>query len=210
MFTGILATIDECLAFLRQHPEYKESATYIVKYEQCLSRALTWIRVGVMADIEASVNDVRDRQSQLQAGGLRKSCGRGGADDDTFALLYGVFATRASSVKYVIIAVFLLLQRQRSQWLSKRFSHVMEFQAMLEMNVIRPISTHGQQLLTPIIQATLTHMFSSCADSSCALTRQSCNFILGLCDDEFRLYRQFFSTAQLSGRSSSRLGRSST
>lgn len=38
MFTGILATIDECLTFLRQHPEYKESAAYLVKYEQCLSR----------------------------------------------------------------------------------------------------------------------------------------------------------------------------
>lgn len=31
-----------------------------------LFRAMTWIRIGVMADIEASVNDVRDRQSQLQ------------------------------------------------------------------------------------------------------------------------------------------------
>ncbi|KHJ89964.1 Sec34-like family protein, partial [Oesophagostomum dentatum] len=96
MFTGILATIDECLTFLRQHPEYKESAAYIVKYEQCLSRAMTWIRVGVMADIEASVNDVRDRQSQLQVDYAK--LGRGGADDDTFALLYGVFATRANSV----------------------------------------------------------------------------------------------------------------
>uniref|UniRef100_A0A1I7WVF0 Conserved oligomeric Golgi complex subunit 3 n=1 Tax=Heterorhabditis bacteriophora TaxID=37862 RepID=A0A1I7WVF0_HETBA len=37
-FTSILASIDECLSFLRQHPEYKESAVYIAKYEQCLSR----------------------------------------------------------------------------------------------------------------------------------------------------------------------------
>ncbi|KAJ1347545.1 hypothetical protein KIN20_002624 [Parelaphostrongylus tenuis] len=195
MFTGILATIDECLAFLRQHPEYKESATYIVKYEQCLSRALTWIRVGVMADIEASVNDVRDRQSQLQVDYAK--LGRGGADDDTFALLYGVFATRASSVKAALSVA------------EQRFSHVTEFQAMLNECYQAYFNTR-QQLLTPIIQATLTHMFSSCADSSCALTRQSCNFILGLCDDEFRLYRQFFSTAQLSGRSSSRLDRCST
>ncbi|KAK6017378.1 Sec34-like family protein [Ostertagia ostertagi] len=171
MFTGILATIDECLTFLRQHPEYKESAAYIVKYEQCLSRAMTWIRVGVMADIEASVNDVRDRQSQLQVDYAK--LGRGGADDDTFALLYGVFATRANSVKAALSVA------------EQRFAQVPELQAMLAECQQAYFNTR-QQLLTPIIQATLAHMFSNTyADSSCALTRNSCAFILGLCDDEF-------------------------
>ncbi|KAL6730791.1 hypothetical protein Aduo_001730 [Ancylostoma duodenale] len=192
MFTGILATIDECLTFLRQHPEYKESAAYIVKYEQCLSRAMTWIRVGVMADIEASVNDVRDRQSQLQVDYAK--LGRGGADDDTFALLYGVFATRASSVKAALSVA------------EQRFSQVPELKAMLAECQQAYFNTR-QQLLTPIIQATLAHMASTYADSSCALTRSSCAFILGLCDDEFRLYRQFFSTGQVSGGPPSRFGR---
>ncbi|RCN31805.1 nuclear transport factor 2 domain protein [Ancylostoma caninum] len=183
MFTGILATIDECLTFLRQHPEYKESAAYIVKYEQCLSRAMTWIRVGVMADIEASVNDVRDRQSQLQVDYAK--LGRGGADDDTFALLYGVFATRANSVKAALSVA------------EQRFSQVPELKAMLAECQQAYFNTR-QQLLTPIIQATLAHMASTYADSSCALTRSSCAFILGLCDDEFRLYRQFFSTGSAS------------
>ncbi|KJH47410.1 nuclear transport factor 2 domain protein [Dictyocaulus viviparus] len=195
MFTGILATIDECLAFLRQHPEYKESAAYIVKYEQCLSRALTWIRVGVMQDIEASVNDVRDRQSQLQYFHVDYAkLGRDGADDDTFALLYGVFATRANSVKAALSVA------------EQKFSQVPEFQAMLNECYQAYFNTR-QQLLTPIIQATLAHMFNTCSDSSCALTRRSCTFILGLCDDEFRLYRQFFSTSEVSSQPSSRSNR---
>ncbi|WKX89835.1 hypothetical protein Q1695_009019 [Nippostrongylus brasiliensis] len=192
MFTGILATIDECLTFLRQHPEYKESAAYIVKYEQCLSRAMTWIRVGVMADIEASVNDVRDRQSQLQVDYAK--LGRGGADDDTFALLYGVFATRANSVKAALSVA------------EQRFAQVPELQAMLA-ECQQAYFTTRQQLLSPIIQATLAQMSSTYADSSCALTRNSCSFILGLCDDEFRLYRQFFSTGQPSAGILSRSGR---
>lgn len=58
---------------------------------------MTWIRSGVVADLEASVADVRDRQAQLQVDYAK--LGRLGADDDTFALLYGVFASRANSVK---------------------------------------------------------------------------------------------------------------
>lgn len=192
MFTGILATIDECLTFLRQHPEYKESAAYLVKYEQCLSRAMTWIRIGVMADIEASVNDVRDRQSQLQVDYAK--LGRGGADDDTFALLYGVFATRANSVKSALSVA------------EQRFANVPEFQAMLGECQQAYFNTR-QQLLSPIIQATLAHMFSTYSDSSCALTRNGCSFILGLCDDEFRLFRQFFSTGQAQSGPPSRFGR---
>uniref|UniRef100_A0A8L8Q650 Conserved oligomeric Golgi complex subunit 3 n=1 Tax=Heligmosomoides polygyrus TaxID=6339 RepID=A0A8L8Q650_HELPZ len=194
MFTGILATIDECLTFLRQHPEYKESAAYLVKYEQCLSRAMTWIRIGVMADIEASVNDVRDRQSQLQVDYAK--LGRGGADDDTFALLYGVFATRANSVKSALSVA------------EQRFANVPEFQAMLGECQQAYFNTR-QQLLSPIIQATLAHMFSTYSDSSCALTRNGCSFILGLCDDEFRLFRQFFSTGQAQSGPPSRFGRRS-
>uniref|UniRef100_A0A183D671 Conserved oligomeric Golgi complex subunit 3 n=1 Tax=Gongylonema pulchrum TaxID=637853 RepID=A0A183D671_9BILA len=38
VFTQILSTIDECLRFLRSHIHYKDSAAYITKYEQCLSK----------------------------------------------------------------------------------------------------------------------------------------------------------------------------
>lgn len=37
-FMQLLATIDECLTFLHNHPHYKDSSVYITKYEQCLSK----------------------------------------------------------------------------------------------------------------------------------------------------------------------------
>ncbi|KAK6009671.1 nuclear transport factor 2 domain protein [Ostertagia ostertagi] len=179
MFTGILATIDECLTFLRQHPEYKESAAYIVKYEQCLSRAMTWIRVGVMADIEASVNDVRDRQSQLQTT-------LNWAEEElmTILLLYSTGCTLGCRAKICTGSG--------------------SCKPMLAE--CKQAYSYRQQLLTPIIQAYLAHMSSKLF---CALTRNSITFHLGLCDDEFRLYRQFFSTGQVSGGPPSRFGRRS-
>uniref|UniRef100_A0A914RUW4 Conserved oligomeric Golgi complex subunit 3 n=1 Tax=Parascaris equorum TaxID=6256 RepID=A0A914RUW4_PAREQ len=40
-FTQLLATIDECLTFLRAHMYYKDSALYVAKYEQCLSKLVS-------------------------------------------------------------------------------------------------------------------------------------------------------------------------
>ncbi|CAI4221805.1 unnamed protein product [Auanema sp. JU1783] len=178
-FTAMLATIDECITFLKQHPEYKESAVYIGKYEQCLSRAMTSIRMGVLSDIEVSVTDVREKQAQLQVD--YEKLGKGRADDDTFALLYGVFASKASSVKTALSVA------------EQRFSAVPEFQAMLAECQQAYFQTRVQ-LLGPIIQATLNHLANIRGESSCGLARSGCLFILRVCDDEYRLYKQFFNT----------------
>uniref|UniRef100_A0A915B293 Conserved oligomeric Golgi complex subunit 3 n=1 Tax=Parascaris univalens TaxID=6257 RepID=A0A915B293_PARUN len=174
-FTQLLATIDECLTFLRAHMYYKDSALYVAKYEQCLSKALTAIRSGVLADLEASATAVAERQAQL---GVQNAY----SDDDTFALLYGVFAAKANSVRAALSVA------------EQRFANVAEFESMAA-DCHRAYFSIRQQLLTPTVQKTIEQLLSHHADSSCALTRSGCAFLLRLCDDEFRLYKQFFSVA---------------
>lgn len=38
VFPQIISTIHECMMFLREHPEHRESLVYLEKYEQCLSK----------------------------------------------------------------------------------------------------------------------------------------------------------------------------
>ncbi|VDM39807.1 unnamed protein product [Toxocara canis] len=174
-FTQLLATIDECLTFLRAHMYYKDSALYVAKYEQCLSKAMTAIRSGVITDLQASAAAVAERQTQI---GVQHTY----SDDDTFALLYGVFAAKANSVRAALSVA------------EHRFANVPEFESMAA-DCHHAYFSIRQQLLTPIVQKTIQELLSRHSDSSCALTRNGCAFLLRLCDDEFRLYKQFFNVA---------------
>uniref|UniRef100_A0A0N4UXM4 Conserved oligomeric Golgi complex subunit 3 n=1 Tax=Enterobius vermicularis TaxID=51028 RepID=A0A0N4UXM4_ENTVE len=174
-FMQLLATIDECLSFLRDHIQYKDSLLYIEKYNQCLSKAMTAIRVAVLSDLEASVNAVRDRQAQLDADAGQYSY----PDEDTFALIYGVFAGRANFIRSALSAA------------EQRFADVPEYQAMAA-DCQNAYFSIRKQLLSPILHKTIEQLLQKHAESSCALTRNGCSFLLRLCDDEFRLFKQFF------------------
>ncbi|MFH4974928.1 hypothetical protein AB6A40_001637 [Gnathostoma spinigerum] len=184
VFTQILSTIVECLTFLHQHPGHKDAAAYIEKYEYCLSRAIAVIRVNVMADLEASIQAVRDHQCQLQLEDYANPY----ADDDTFALLYGVFAVRAGAVKTAIGVA------------ESHFKGVTEFESMVA-DCYQTYFSIRNQLLSPAIEKTIDRLLSQHKNSSCALTRSGCTFLLRLCDDEYRLFNQFFITEGVSSSS---------
>ncbi|VDK79504.1 unnamed protein product [Litomosoides sigmodontis] len=175
VFTQILSTIDECLRFLSDHIHYKDSATYITKYQQCLSKAMTVIKMGVMADLEASHNAVKDRHMKLDVDNRRS----GYSDDDTFALFYGVFAARANSIRSALNVA------------EQHFRDVTEFQLMVA-DCQQAYFKIRYEMLEPVIKSTIDELRRTHENSSCALTRNGCAFLLRLCDDEFRLYKQFF------------------
>ncbi|EJW77033.1 hypothetical protein WUBG_12058, partial [Wuchereria bancrofti] len=175
VFTQILSTIDECLRFLNNHIHYKDSRIYITKYEQCLSKAMTVIRMGVMADLEASHNAVKDRYMKLDVESRQSDY----SDDDTFALLYGVFAARANSIRSALNVA------------EQHFRDITEFQLMTA-DCQQAYFKIRYQMLEPVIKNTIEELRRTHESSSCALTRNGCAFLLRLCDDEFRLYKQFF------------------
>ena len=86
-FTLVLSTIDECIAFLVAHPDYKESSHYLGKYNQCLSKALTSIKSYLQQTLNIALDNISKKSEQ---------------HEDTFAMLYGVFASQAQSVRAVM------------------------------------------------------------------------------------------------------------
>lgn len=185
LFTQILSTIHECISYLRTHPEQREADQYLHKYEQCLSRSLTAIKAGVLSDLEACRQDVLYRQSrpssaQSQPTGQSRPTLLSSMDnDDAFALLYGIFGVKANAI------------RNAFQQAHQFFAEYPEYQTVVAECEHEYFATRVQ-LLRPIVQATIQALCQRHQNSSCTLTRDGCTFLLRLCDDEFRLYRQFF------------------
>ena len=87
-FLHILSTIDQCLAFHADHVEYRESAVYLDKYRQCLTRALSLVKSFVGECLAAAEADIRARIAQ-----------GGDAADDAFTLYYGLYAAGAKAMQ---------------------------------------------------------------------------------------------------------------
>lgn len=69
-------------------------------------RSLTAIKIAVLADLDKCRKEISYRQSQilLQTNRIRpdeRNSVLSYVDDDTFALLYGVFGVKASTVRYL-------------------------------------------------------------------------------------------------------------
>ena len=131
-----------------------------------------------MADIAACEQEVLTRQASNKPIETITS-GSTFTDDDTFALLYGVFGVKAAGVKNALSLVH------------QYFAGNLEYQEMVteceqEYFKIR------EQLLKSAVERTIQSLISKHKDSSCTLTRDGCSVLLRLCDDEFRLYKQFF------------------
>lgn len=153
--------------------------------------------MGVMADLESCKNEVLYRQakasSQQQPSQADGAIGMTYADDDTFALLYGVFGVKANAVRYAncLLPNVLVFFRNAVSLGHQYFSEYPEFQTMI-MECEEAYFQIREHLLRPIVNATVQQLAAKHRESSCTFTRDGCNFLLRLADDEYRLYKQFF------------------
>ncbi|OBT83578.1 hypothetical protein VE02_06952 [Pseudogymnoascus sp. 03VT05] len=59
-FVEILSNLDACIVFMRQHPEHKESETYLTRYRTLLTRTLSLLQISF-------TNSIRTKQTEARA-----------------------------------------------------------------------------------------------------------------------------------------------
>uniref|UniRef100_A0A0N5BVY6 Conserved oligomeric Golgi complex subunit 3 n=1 Tax=Strongyloides papillosus TaxID=174720 RepID=A0A0N5BVY6_STREA len=174
LFTQILTTIKDCMTFLETHPDYKESAIYLEKYEQCLSKSFTVLKMSLFSDFEKAKNNVLEKKNENPKDDLSQY-----TEEEIFTLLYGVFGVKA----FPVMNAFTIT--------NKYFSNHPDYQVLV-IDCLKEYISIRWELISGIITATIEDLLKEHASSTCVFLKKSCSFLLRICDDEFRLMKEFF------------------
>ncbi|EDW87538.1 conserved oligomeric Golgi complex subunit 3 [Drosophila yakuba] len=175
-FRECLNKIDECLNYIEENPKFKDAAAYNVKYRQCLAKASGLVRNYVTSVInqatEATLhpkNNVPDASTALKA------------PDAAFALYYGKYQTAAAKVKRV------------AQLIEARSEHSQDY-AQLMADLQQHYLSQRASVMSPAVNLSIQNVKVAHKGDHCSLTRSACAFLVHVCQDEQRLFYQFFST----------------
>ncbi|KAH8412597.1 hypothetical protein KR009_003555 [Drosophila setifemur] len=175
-FRECLNKIDECLNYIEQNPKFKDAASFNVKYRQCLAKASGLVRQYVTSVInqatEATLhpkNTAPDASNALQA------------PDAAFALYYGKYQTAAAKVKRVV------------QLIESRVENSQEY-GQLMSDLEQHYLTQRASVMSPAVNLSIQNVKTSHKGDHCSLTRSACAFLVHVCQDEQRLFYQFFAT----------------
>ncbi|XP_062521592.1 conserved oligomeric Golgi complex subunit 3-like isoform X2 [Corticium candelabrum] len=168
-FVPKLTRMDECIAFLASHPSFKELPVYQVRFQQCLHRALSLIRVHVVNQLKGITQQVQPTKGVIVH-----------HTDSAFTLYYGKFRTVAPRIKSLMEQV-----EQRCRVDQQYMSLLQECQQCYV--------AQRQHLLIPTVTVTLQMLLKEHNRDHCLLFRGGCSFMVRLCQDEHQLYYHFFS-----------------
>ncbi|KAJ3129149.1 Golgi transport complex subunit 3 [Nowakowskiella sp. JEL0407] len=178
-FVPMLVKLDDCLAFVKAHPKYRDSELYLMRFRQCMTRGMTLIKLYFVSQMRAVQNDIKERLQQRPPNEL--------LNVSLYTSLFFVkFRKLAAELQPLIAEIEI------------RVPGHSEYYALLTDCMQAYFSTR-LSLLSPQISLRMANI-SQNADLL-SFARDGCAYMLGLSTDEYILYRQFFrlDEEQLSG-----------
>nr|CAG4647727.1 EOG090X02EM [Moina brachiata] len=169
LFHSILNRLDKCIAYMQEHPQFKESSLYLTKYRITLNSALSLVRSWVLQALEQCVQQAREPDEGITASG----------DSYAYALLYGKFRMHAEKMKNLMSDI------------ERRCDKGPEYEQLLS-DCHMAYFNQRALLMRPSVTGSLNDLSSTYVRDHCALTRSACSFLLRVCHDEWQLYHQFF------------------
>ncbi|KAI0029372.1 Sec34-like family-domain-containing protein [Vararia minispora EC-137] len=167
-FLYMVERVDVCIDFLRQHRHYKEAEVYLVRFEQCMTRAMTLIKMFFVGSLRALSQDISKRLAEKDV-----------SDTAQTHLLY----TRFRSVAPQLVPLLNDLERRAR-------AHPDALGALLAECHAAYLSTRRVLLVGRLAEQ--IRGLDPGRSELVELTRAGCSYIKQLCTDEFSLYRAFF------------------
>ncbi|THH07230.1 hypothetical protein EW145_g3527 [Phellinidium pouzarii] len=171
-FLDMVERVDICIEFLRTHRHYRESETYLLRFQQCLTRAMTLIKMFFVGSLKALSTDISRRMSDREV-----------SQTAQMHLLY----TRFQSVAVQVAPLLGELERRAR-------SHPDELSSFLAECHSAYFSARKTLLIGRLAEE-IKGLDPSRADLV-ELTRAGCSYLKQLCIDEFSVYKCFFNSGK--------------
>ncbi|KAJ6608410.1 hypothetical protein B0H10DRAFT_2067888 [Mycena sp. CBHHK59/15] len=171
-FLYMVERVDICIDYLKAHRHFREAEVYLLRFQQCMTRAMTLIRMYFVGSLRALSADVSKRISEKDVSPTAQ-----------MHLLY----TRFKSVSSQLSPLLGELER-RAQ------AHPAELSALLA-----ECHTAYFSVRKALLVGRLTEEIKGLDPSRTELvelTRAGCSYLKQLCTDEFNLYQAFFSSGE--------------
>ncbi|GLB40619.1 putative sec34-like family protein [Lyophyllum shimeji] len=171
-FLYMVERVDVCIDYLKAHRNFREAEIYLFRYQQCMTRAMTLIKMYFVGSLRALSVDVSKRLSEKDVSPTAQ-----------MHLLY----TRFETVSSQLLPLLSELERRAR-------SHPQELSALLAECHTAYFSARKSLLVGRIteeikgLDPTRTELVE--------LTRAGCSYLKQLCIDEFELYRSFFNSGE--------------
>ncbi|KAI6157888.1 Sec34-like family-domain-containing protein [Pisolithus tinctorius] len=171
-FLYMVERIDICIEYLKDHRYYKEAEVYLLRFQQCMTRAMTLIKMFFVASLRALTSDVSKRLSEKDVSATAQ-----------MHLLY----TRFRSVTPQLTPLLGELERRGA-------AHPEELSALLSECHSAYFSVRKSLLVGRLTEE--IKGLDPARTELVELTNAGCAYLKQLCTDEFLLFREFFDSGE--------------
>ncbi|CAO3589282.1 unnamed protein product [Absidia cylindrospora] len=170
-FIPMLEKLDECIKYMSDHLDYRDSELYLMRFRQCLTRGMTLIKMYSMSTIKTlGYETYKQIMTKMSDPTMTLS--------KQTTLFYVKFRSIAPNIKSLV------------DQLEKRGHDQKEYHSLYK-DVIQVYIQTRQQVLSPIISRKIIELGPNGGDLL-SFARAGCAYIMGVCSDEYNLFYNFF------------------
>ncbi|KAG1869755.1 Sec34-like family-domain-containing protein [Suillus tomentosus] len=171
-FLYMVERVDICIDYLKAHRYYREAEIYLLRFQQCMTRAMTLIRMFFVGSLRALTADVSRRLSEKDVSSTAQ-----------MHLLY----TRFRSVTSQLSPLLSELERRAE-------AHPEDLSALLSECHSAYFAARKGLLVGRLMEE--IRGLDPAHTELVELTNAGCTYLKHLCTDEFNLYREFFNSGE--------------
>ncbi|KAF9261067.1 Sec34-domain-containing protein [Marasmius fiardii PR-910] len=193
-FLYMVERVDICIDYLKSHRHFKEAELYLLRFTQCLTRAMILIKMYFVGSLRAMASDITRRLSENKVL----------SEETTYHLLYTRFLSLSlrqpsSNPNQHSPSSLPPLLRELER---RATSHPETLEALLT-ECHSAYFTIRKAIIGNVVREEVKSLTRGVEMSSSTttldiveLTRAGCSYLKQLCTNEFELFREFFATGE--------------